>query len=96
MVTLSGTMCLTGGECAVIRLQKTLILFNFFPNPISIRVPKIPDTHSGVWNFLYTEGLERAAPVRRLVQKLRAGEQFLARGRVLQIADASGMDVDVI
>ena len=24
-------------------------------------VPKIPDTHSGVWNFLYTEGLERAA-----------------------------------
>ena len=28
------------------------------------------------------KGLERAAPVRRLVQKLRAGEQFLARGRV--------------
>jgi len=28
-------------------------------------------------------GLERAAPVRTLVQKLRAGEQFLARGRVL-------------
>ena len=27
-------------------------------------------------------GLERAAPVRTLVQKLRAGEQFLARGRV--------------
>jgi len=28
------------------------------------------------------DGLERAAPVRALVQKLRAGEQFLARGRV--------------
>jgi len=28
------------------------------------------------------DGLERAAPVRTLVQKLRAGEQFLARGRV--------------
>ena len=28
------------------------------------------------------KGLERAAPVRRLVQKLRTGEQFLARGRV--------------
>ena len=28
------------------------------------------------------KGLERAAPDRRLVQKLRAGEQFLARGRV--------------
>jgi len=27
-------------------------------------------------------GLERAAPVRTLVQKLRAGEQFLARGKV--------------
>ena len=27
-------------------------------------------------------GLERAAPVRTLVQKLRAGEQFLARGRI--------------
>ena len=32
--------------------------------------------------FLPRKGLERAAPVRTLVQKLRAGEQFLARGRV--------------
>ena len=28
------------------------------------------------------DGLERTAPVRTLVQKLRAGEQFLVRGRV--------------
>ena len=32
--------------------------------------------------FLLGKGLERAAPVCTLVQKLRAGEQFLARGRV--------------
>ena len=32
--------------------------------------------------FLRWKGLERAAPVGTLVQKLRAGEQFLARGRV--------------
>ena len=29
-------------------------------------------------------------------QKLRAGEQFLARGRVLHISDASGTNVDEI
>ena len=51
-------------------------------NLVCSGVPKIPDTHPGIWNFLYTAGLERAAPVRTLVQKLRAGEQFLARGRV--------------
>ena len=28
------------------------------------------------------KGIERAAPVHTLVQKVRAGEQFLARGRV--------------
>ena len=39
------------------------------------------------------EGLERAAPVGTLVQKLRAGEQFLARGRVHRRKTASGMDV---
>ena len=32
--------------------------------------------------FFDGTGLERAAPVHRLVQKLRAGEQFLARGKV--------------
>ena len=32
--------------------------------------------------FLPREELERVAPVGTLVQKLRAGEQFLARGRV--------------
>ena len=42
------------------------------------------------------EGLERAAPVVSPAQKLRAGEQFLARGRVLHIPDASGTDVDGI
>ena len=42
----------------------------------------------------WKKGLERAASVRRLVQKLRAGEQFLARGRVLWFLDASGTDVD--
>ena len=31
-------------------------------------------------SFLVPKGPERAAPVRTLVQKLRAGEQFLARG----------------
>ena len=34
------------------------------------------------FSFWPDEGFERAAPVRTLVQKLRAGEQFLARGRV--------------
>ena len=35
----------------------------------------------GVSRFLIVVGLERAAPVSTLVQKLRAGDQFLARGR---------------
>ena len=43
--------------------------------------------------LLLAMGLERAAPVRRLVQKVSGGH-FLARGRVLQNADASGTDVD--
>ena len=46
--------------------------------------------------FYVDMGLERAAPVHRLVQKLRAGEQFSARGRVLHIPEASGADVDEI
>ena len=41
-------------------------------------------------------GIERAAPVRTLVQKLRAGEQFLVRGRFHEIADAAGMAVDAV
>ena len=36
------------------------------------------------------KGLERAAPVRTLVQKLRAGEQFLARGRIHGLVNAPG------
>jgi hypothetical protein len=40
------------------------------------------DIPFGISAFLFAEGLERAAPVGTLVQKLRAGEQFLARGRV--------------
>ena len=35
-----------------------------------------------LFGYLWVMGLERPAPVRRLVQKLRAGEQFLGRGRV--------------
>ena len=53
---------------------------------------QIPKWVSGI--FYMTDGLERAAPVRTLVQKLRAGEQFLARGRVLWSVDASALDVD--
>ena len=44
--------------------------------------------------FLLGTGLERAAPVRTLVQKLRAGEQFLARGKVHGLLAAVGMTVD--
>ena len=44
--------------------------------------------------IFYRKGLERAAPVRRLVQKLRTVEQFLARGRVHVPLNASGTDVD--
>ena len=40
------------------------------------------------------DGFERAAPVRTLVQKLRAGEQFLARGRIHGSLGASGRDVN--
>ena len=39
-------------------------------------------------------GLERAAPVRTLMQKLRAGEQFLARGKVHGSLAAVGTTVD--
>jgi hypothetical protein len=35
-----------------------------------------------VWYGYLEDGFERAAPVDTLVQKLRAGEQFLARGRI--------------
>lgn len=42
------------------------------------------------WN----KGLERAAPVCTLVQKLRTVEQFLVRGRVPQISDMSVEDSD--
>ena len=43
----------------------------------------------GISSFCYCGGLERAAPVRTLVQKVSGGH-FLARGRVPQIPDASG------
>ena len=43
-----------------------------------------------------TEGLERAAPVGTLVQKLRAGEQILARGRVHRRRGAPGKGVDFL
>ena len=43
-------------------------------------------------SFCKLVGLERAALVRRLVQKLRAGEQFLARGKVLLFRSAVRKD----
>ena len=51
------------------------------------RPPKEKDIRKDVL-FLLPAGLERAAPVCRLVQKLRAGEQFLARGKVLLFRSA--------
>ena len=48
----AGTMYLTGGECAVIRLQKPLILLDFSLNPIRIRVPKILNANAfGIFPF---------------------------------------------
>ena len=66
--------------------QKSLILLAFLPSPIRTIVSnKREDTHR-VSSLLFRasrgKGLERAAPVRALVQKLRASEQFLACGRV--------------
>ena len=52
-------MYLISKESNAYRLQKPLVLLAFYLNPIRIIVPKIPDTHPGIWNFLYTEGLER-------------------------------------
>jgi len=47
------------------------------------RAPKKKSRSKDLLFLFYEAGLEKAAPVRRLVQKLRAGEQFLARGKVL-------------
>ena len=63
------------------------------PHPLPIK-----KTTPLVWSFLLAEdeiGFERAAPVRTLVQKLRAGEQFLARGRIHRLMNASGRDVGI-
>ena len=38
----------------LVAFAKLLILHDFLPNPIRTIVQKIPDTHSGIWNFLYT------------------------------------------
>ena len=49
-------------------------------------LPVYQKTGSTKWYFPFFDvlgGLERAAPVVTPVQKLRVGEQFLARGRVL-------------
>jgi len=51
-------------------------------------------TPKGVVFFGRSTGIEKAAPVRRLVQKLRAGEQFLARGKVHGAQAAVSMTVD--
>ena len=52
--------------------------------------------HRGAVVIFRRAGIERAAPVRTLVQKLRAGEQFLARGRFHESLDAAGMAVDAV
>ena len=44
--------------------------------------------------FCYPEGLERAAPVRTLVQKVSGGH-FLARGRIHYSIDAPLVGVDM-
>ena len=50
----------------------------------------------GCFSFFRRAGIERAAPVDTLAQKLRAGEQILGRGRFHEIADAAGMAVDAV
>ena len=56
----------------------------------------VNDTFTPSFIYAKRKGLERAAPVRTLVQKLRAGEQFLARGRVHRRKTASWKDVDFL
>ncbi|MBE6948086.1 MAG: hypothetical protein E7454_07570, partial [Ruminococcaceae bacterium] len=78
--------------------DKVIITFNYKDGSKTISLSQIENTvfNSDInahalpkksntircWTFLIWHGLERAAPVRTLVQKLRAGEQFLARGKV--------------
>jgi len=38
-------------------VQKSLILLAFSSSPIRTVVPKIPDTHPGIWNFLSNKSL---------------------------------------
>ena len=63
-------------------------------NRIRIPHPLPKDTRclcSGFFFWAEDEiGFERAAPVCTLVQKLRAGEQFLARGRIHDLVNAPG------
>ena len=59
-------------------------------------VPKIKGRREASLLFLPRKGLKRAAPVGTLVQKLRAGEQFLARGRVQISKAASQRGVDLL
>ena len=58
-----------------------------FVSPISTLAPKNPNALMGVRILLCRMELER--PLRK-----RAGGMFLGRGRVSQIPDASGTDVD--
>ena len=53
-------------------------------------------SHPNGWLLLLAEdeiGVERAAPVRTLVQKVSGGH-FLARGRIHEFSDTSGTDAD--
>ena len=58
------------------------------------RAPKKKSRSKDLLFLFYEAGLERAAPVRRLVQKLRAGEQFLARGKVFLFRSAIRKDCE--
>ena len=74
-------------------VETALAEAGFGSDLVSFAVPKKRRGNS-LSSFLVhrKDGLERAAPVRTLVQK-HAGGMFLARGRVHDLSNASGTDV---
>lgn len=69
------------------------VLFTAISRPFV--VARKGNDHPYGWSFPFLSclaGLERAAPVRTLVQKVSGGH-FLARGRIHDLSDASGTDV---
>jgi len=69
---LDGTMYLAEVECAVIRLQKPLILLNFFPSPIRIRVPYMKNPNyftigSAFGFFIYIKDIAYCSKVQRIL-----------------------------